>query len=405
MLILLTVLVSVSLLLWILALMGLVDNQEKEPRVLASPVPPAQADALPPVSVIIPARDEEARVGACLEAVLAQDYPRFEVLLVDDRSSDRTAEIVEAMARQDARLRLIRGEPLPPGWAGKCHAIHQGVVRARGEWLLMLDTDTYLHPGCLSATVRDAVQREADLYTILFEAQCQGFWERVVQPLFFQLMVMAMPIHKINDPASKEAAAPGPYLLFRRSAYEAVGGHAGMRDEVVEDLRLAQKIKQGGHRLFIASAVPLVHSRRRIGLKEIWHGWSRVFYTGMEKNPLTAAAAFLGLFLFLLLPWAAAPWALAEVVRGAAPAVGWWALLALSAAHCLVFLAVRRLLHLFYRIDRSLAWLQPLAVLVAMAILVNSVLTAGGARTVVWRGRRYGSPARPSGVPENPRDS
>ncbi len=388
MLTLLTVLVSLSLLFSLLSLILRAHRHKKEPQVYASPLSPQETDRFPLVSVIIPARDEEERVGDCLKALLAQDYPRFEVLLVDDRSSDRPAEIVEALAREDTRLQLVRGKPLPTGWAGKCHAIDQGVEKARGEWLLMLDTDTYLKPGCLSATVRDAMERKADLYTILFEAHCQSFWERVVQPLFFQLLIMSLPIHQINNPASKKAAAPGPYLLFRRSAYEAIGGHAGMKDEVVEDLRLAQEIKQNGFRLFIANAVSLVACRRRIGLKEIWHGWSRVFYTGMNKNPLLAVTAFLCMALFLLLPWLTVPWALVEVFRSAQP-LGWFVLLILSTVHCLIFLAIRRMIYVFYRIDRSLAWLQPLAVLIAMAILVNSVLTAGGSRTVVWRGRRY----------------
>jgi len=385
----LILLLSLSLLFWILALTAVADNCDREPKLQASPAPPGDDGTLPLVSVIIPARDEEQRVGNCLQAVLAQDYPRFEVVLVDDRSSDRTAEIAAEMARQDPRLRLVQGKPLPPGWAGKCHAIHQGVEAARGEWLLMLDTDTYLEPGCLTATVRDAVRSEADLYTLIFEARCQTFWEKVVQPFFFQLLLLALPVHKINDPEGREAAAPGPYLLFRRSAYEAIGGHAGMKDEVVEDLRLAQRIKEEGFRLRIVNAVTLVHSRRRIGLREIWHGWSRVFYSGLDKKPLAAAGALAGMALFLLLPWLTGPWALVEMVRGAGPFLGWFAVLVLSVAQCLVFLAMRRLYYVFYRMDKSLAWLQPLAVVIAMAILVNSVLTAGGTRTVVWRGRRY----------------
>ena len=162
-----------------------------------------------------------------------------------------------------------------------------------------------------------------------------------------------------------------------------------MKDEVVEDLRLAQKIKEEGFRLHIVNAVSLVHSHRRIGLKEIWHGWSRVFYSGLDKNPLGAAAVFLCMALFLLLPWVTVPWALVEIVRGAQPLLGWFALFAISSAHCLVFLALRQFFYVFYRMDQSRAFLQPLAVVIAMAILVNSVLTAGGTRTVIWRGRRY----------------
>jgi len=387
MLIFLVIVTSLSLLFWILAIMALADNYEKEPKLDASSYAAPQDEA-PLVSVIIPARNEEQRVGACLETVMAQDYPRFEVIVVDDRSEDGTAGIVEGFVRTDDRVRLVRGKELPPGWAGKCHAIHQGVGKAQGTWLLMLDTDTYLEPHCLSATVQDAVSKGADLYTLIFEAQCQSFWEKVVQPLFFQFILMAMPLYKVNDPESKEAAAPGPFLLFRRSAYEDIGGHAGMKDEVVEDLRLAQRIKEEGYRLHVVNAVPLAKSRRRIGLKEIWHGWSRVFYSGMDKNPLLALATFLCMGLFLLLPWFVAPYALWEILTGnAGPAQ--ISLLALGLAHCLVFLTIRKMLNVFYMLDKSKSWLQPLAVLIAMAILVNSMRREGGSGTVVWRGRKY----------------
>lgn len=378
---------SLSLLFWLLTVMALMDNYEKEPKIRQLTGVPSGQD-LPLVSVIVPARNEEARIAGCLEAVLGQDYPRFEVVVVDDRSEDRTAALVEEIAGRDGRVRLVRGKPLPPGWAGKCHAIHQGVEAAAGSWLLMLDTDTYLKPGCLTAAISDAIGRQADLYTLIFEAQCQSFWEKVVQPLFFQFIIMALPLHKINDPRFKEAAAPGPFLLFRRSAYEAIGGHAGMKDEVVEDLKLAQRIKEQGYRLSVVNAVPLVVSRRRIGLKEIWHGWSRVFYTGLNKNPLKGLLALAAMGVFLLLPWLVPFYALGEILLGHS-GPGMTALLFLGILHCLVFLAIRKELYLFYRLDKDWALLQPLAVLMAMAILANSMLRETSGRTVVWRGRRY----------------
>ncbi len=381
------VITSLSLVLWILVLIALKNNYEKEPKLR-----PSRGASLPEgpplVSVVLPARNEEEMIGACIEAVLAQDYPLLELIVVDDRSEDRTSEIVEHYVGSDDRVHLVKGKPLPPEWAGKCHAIYQGVEEARGEWLLMLDADTFLKPECLSAAVQDAVLQKADLYTVIFETQCESFWEKLVQPLFLQFIFMALPLHRLNDPASREAAAPGPFLLFRRQAYEAIGGHAAMRDETVEDLRLAQRIKETGHRLYGANAVPFVTCRRRIGLKEIWHGWSRVFYSGVDNNILIAMAALAGMGLFLLLPWVTAPYALVTMALGKF-SPGMVALLLLGLAHCLVFVAIRRLLHLFYRMDWSLAWLQPLAVLIAMAIMVNSILVAGRSRSVVWRGRQY----------------
>jgi|YNPNPStandDraft_1061719.scaffolds.fasta_scaffold15159_5 chlorobactene glucosyltransferase len=387
MLLALTIVTSFSLLAWVFVLMAAADNWSKEPKIDAYtyPGPPVPA---PPLSVIIPARNERASISECLDAVLAQDYPSFEVIVVDDRSEDGTPEVVEEYCRRDGRVRLIRGEPVPPGWAGKCHAIDQGVRAASGDYLLMLDTDTFLKPRCLSMAMRDAVEKNVDLYTLIFEAQCTRFWEKVVQPLMFQVILLGVPLRAINDPARKEAAAPGPFLLFRRSSYEAIGGHAGMRDEVVEDFRLAQKIKESGLRLYVVNAVSLVYSRRPIGLREIWRGWSRVLYTGLDKNPAVAAGALLAMAIFMLLPWLVPPAAL------------WWmatqgfstaraALCGLGVAHCAVFVALRKLLHVFYRLDFSKAWLQPLATSIAMAMLANSFLVEAFSKPVVWKGRSY----------------
>jgi len=393
MLLVLVLFTSASLMFWILALMVLADTHEKEPRLNAFSYsgPPEPS---PLVSVIIPARDEEEHIASCIDAVLEQDYPRFEVIVVDDRSEDRTAGIVEACQMRDPRVRLIRGRPVPEGWAGKCHAIDQGVKAAQGEYLLMLDTDTFLTPRCLSMAVRDAVENDVDLYTLLFEAQCTSFWEKVIQPFMFQLLLMALPLGKVNDPARKEAAAPGPFLLFRRSAYEAIGGHAGMKDEVVEDLRLAQRIKQSGRRLLAVNAVSLVYSRRRIGFRAIWRGWSRVLYTGLDRNPLAAGLGFLGMALFLLLPWLIPPLCIYGLIRSD-PSLPWTGLLGLGLSHCMVFLAIRRLMWVFYRLDVSLAWLQPLATGVCMAILANSVVLDSLSRPVIWKGRRYVTGGRP----------
>ncbi len=365
------VIISLSLLLWVFILMAAADNWSKEPRLEAHsyPGPPVPT---PLLTVIIPARNEEKTISRCLESVLEQDYPRLEVIVVDDRSEDRTAEVVEAYCRKDPRVRLVRGAPVPPGWAGKCHAIYQGVKVHHGEYLLMLDTDTVLKPQCLSMAMRDAVEKDVDLYTLIFESQCTRFWEKVIQPFMFQLILLFLPLHKINDPKRKEAAAPGPFLLFRASSYEAIGGHAGMKDEVVEDYRLAQKIKEAGLRLHVVNAVGLVSSSRPIGFREIWRGWSRVLYTGVDKNPVVAISVFIAMGLSMLLPWFVAPAALwAMVEKGYTAPLA--ALCGLGLGHSGVFLALRKLFHVFYRLDVSKAWLQPIATAVAMAMLLNSV--------------------------------
>lgn len=377
-----------TLALWIAACAAAADAWARFPRLTANTYP-GPPDPAPKVTVLVPARNEEESIGACLETLAAQDYPNFEVVLIDDRSEDRTGEIGEALAARDARFRVLRGADLPPGWAGKCHALWQGVEATEGEYILMMDADAFARPRLLTQTVSDALDKKADLYTIDFEMTCITFWEKVVQPFMAMLILLGFPREKVNDPKEKAAIAPGPFLLFRREAYLAIGGHAAMKAEVVEDMKLAQRIKETGHTLWMASAPELFRTERRIGLKAIWHGWSRVFFTGVGGSVALAAAAFVGIAWFLLAPWILAPAALAHMGRhGWSDA--WFALFALSAATCFAFLALRRLLWVFYRLDRDWAILQPVAAALALAMLVNSVIVGrfrkGG---VVWRGRKY----------------
>ncbi|MCA9772597.1 MAG: glycosyltransferase, partial [Myxococcales bacterium] len=237
-----------SLVIWILACAVVADQYAKFPRLEPStyPGPPEPA---PRVTVLVPAKDEEGSIAQCLETLAAQDYPNFEVLLIDDRSEDRTGEIGAAFAARDARFRVLRSKDLPEGWAGKCHALWQGVEATESEFILMMDADAFAHPRCLTQTVCDALDKRADLYTIEFEQTCLTFWEKVVQPFMTMLILLGFPREKVNDPASSAAIAPGPFLLFRRDAYLAIGGHAAIKDELVEDMRLAQRIKETGHRL------------------------------------------------------------------------------------------------------------------------------------------------------------
>jgi len=310
-------------------------------------------------------------------------------VLIDDRSDDRTAELGDGIAARDARFQVLRGKELPDGWAGKCHALWQGVEATEGDYILMMDADARAHPRLLTQTMSDAVDKRADLYTIDFEMTCLTFWEKVVQPVFALLILSGYPRDKVNDPSESVAVAPGPFLLFRREAYLSIGGHAAMRDEVVEDLKLAERIKETGHRLWMASAPSLFRTERSIGLTAIWHGWSRVFFTGLKGSIGLSAVAFVALAWFLLAPWVLAPVALG-VLGWTGWSHAWFGVLALSTATCFAQLTLRRLLWLFFRLDRDWAILTPVAAVLILVILVNSVIVGrfrkGG---VVWRGRRY----------------
>src|SRR5580698_757204 len=190
----------------------------------------------PAVSVIVPARNEEACLGTCLESVVSQAGVSFEVVVVDDGSTDRTREIAESFAG----VRVVDAGALPAGWSGKNHALTAGVRQAKGEWFLFTDADTVHRPGSLARALAEARAQGAALLSYSPEQVVHGFWERAVMPVIFAELAERYRPAEVSDPRSPVAAANGQYLLVSREAYEAVGGHAAIAGDLLEDVALAR---------------------------------------------------------------------------------------------------------------------------------------------------------------------
>lgn len=344
--------------------------------------------APPRLSVVIPARNEEAAIGGCLASVLAQDYPNLEVVLVNDGSTDRTGEIAREIAARDARLRVLDAKPLPAGWMGKCHALWQGVAAAEGEWLLFIDADGELREDCLSQAVADAVEHGADLFTLVPTLVNGSLWEEVVHPLLLMGVFAVFPRDRIADPKSSVVSANGPFLLFRRAAYERVGGHEAVKAEIVEDLELAERVKASGGLVRYVSAPRLMRVRMYRNFREIWNGWSKNFYRAVHGNLLLAALASLFALAFGVLPWIVAPAGLVALfVRGWDPILFgavWAASMALLTTVAMRWQLSKYLDQGHWRV----AW-QPVATVVLVAILWNSAIRNRWGGAIAWKGRTY----------------
>ncbi len=206
----------------------------------APPSPPR--DRWPRVTAVIAARDEETDIGACLDSLLAQDYPDLEVIVVDGGSSDRTREIARG---RGARVQLLEEPPLPAGWVGKNWACAMGAKAATGEFLLFTDADVRYHPATVRTTVEYGIREGADLVTLGGRLEMVGWWERVVLPFMIQLVLTYFRTPRVNEPLSRAAMANGQYTLVRRSAYDEVGGHAAVRGAVLEDVRAGPGVPKG----------------------------------------------------------------------------------------------------------------------------------------------------------------
>lgn len=227
----------------------------------------------PIVSIIVPARNEEPCLALCLESLVAQRGINFEIIVVDDASTDRTAEI----ARSFPGVQVIEAGRLPENWTGKNNAMAAGakIAHPKAKWLLFTDADTVHKPGSLARAVAEAEQHGVALLSYSPEQEVRTFWEKAVMPVIFAELAATYPPEKVNDPASPIAAANGQYLLISREAYDAVGGHTAIASCLLEDVAMARLVKFSGRRIFFRYGGDAVRTRMYRSWAQMKEGWSK----------------------------------------------------------------------------------------------------------------------------------
>ena len=255
------------------------------------------------VSAIVPARNEEAVIAASVESLAVQEEIS-EILVIDDQSSDRTAEIVRSLGETYSKVRLIESTELPPGWVGKNHAVWIGAGEARGEWLLFTDADAVHAAGSAAKALMIAAENGAALVSFSPEQVMETWYEKAVIPYVFTRLNQRFRFADVNDPRNAAAAANGQFILIRRDAYEAVSGHASIAGEVLEDVALAARVKAAGYRLWFGSGQGIVRVRMYRSFAAMWEGWKKNLYSlmgGSVKAVKTEVArAMLPVLLTLL---------------------------------------------------------------------------------------------------------
>lgn len=226
------------------------------------------------ISAVIPARNEEASVARAVESLAAQPEVG-EVIVVDDQSSDGTREVLARLGQRIRKLHVLETGELPAGWVGKNSAAWLGAGAATGDWLLFTDADTEHLPGSAARALEDAAKHEAAIVSYSPEQELESFWERALIPVVYWRLSKKYSFEDVNDPGSPQAAANGQYLLIRRSAYAAIGGHAAVAGEILEDVALARRAKQAGYRICFASGAGIVRTRMYRSFGAMWEGWTK----------------------------------------------------------------------------------------------------------------------------------
>lgn len=332
------------------------------------------------ISVLVPARNEAANIEACVTAALAVQPPVHEVIVLDDGSTDATPDILARLAQTDARLTVLQGAPLPPGWVGKPHACHQLGQAATGDVLLFVDADTTL--------TTDATQRLAALFaryrpkviTAFPRQHTVSLVEQAIVPLLALTFTSWLPLDLVWQHVNPRfLVVNGQVIAFRREAYDAIGGYAAVAGEIVDDVAVCRRAKQADQRVVFADGQHLASCRMYASASDVWSGFSKNFYEGLGARPLV----LLGVLTAYLLAFVG-PYVRLGVDLALWGTIGWAAALGVAFNLGARTILARRLHHSPWSV-----LVHPLAVCVLVAIALNSALWSRRG-TIAWRGRVYG---------------
>jgi chlorobactene glucosyltransferase len=350
-----------------------------------------ESDAPPPlpphVSAVIPARDEARNIARCLRSLLASTYPALDIVVVDDHSTDGTGDFARDAAAGDPRVRVIVPPPLPEGWFGKSWACATGAGATTGELLLFIDADTTLSPDLVVRLVNARATRAADLISIGGRQELGSFWERVVQPLVFtMLLVRYGSTERVgSSPRATDKIANGQCILIRRDTYASIGGHGAVRDKVAEDLMLAQAVFRAGRRVSLVIGLDQLSTRMYTSLRELVQGWGKNIYAaGADTLPVGGLAGrillpvlLLAPAVMMLIPPIMTILSLTGVID-VAPAA--------PAAATLVLVAGWAMIYAAFGVSPFFGLLYPVGASVLLYIIVNAIARG---RRVAWKGRTY----------------
>ncbi|MFD2612661.1 glycosyltransferase [Paenibacillus gansuensis] len=333
------------------------------------------------LSILIPARDEERNIEACLYSIVEQNTAglKYEVIVLNDRSSDGTGRLAENIASRYPQVRVLHGAEPPGGWTGKSYACHQLAEAAGGNWLFFMDADARLEPGAVAALLQFAEGQGNGVVTGFPRQETHSWMERLVVPMMMYTISCHLPVKLVrgtNDP--RFAAAHGAALLLHRDTYGAVGGHAAIAGELVDDMALVRRAKLAGHPVTLAEMHPWVTMRMYRSGSEVWNGYKKNVFPGVGRNPFIMAgvlAWYGSLYVIpavsMLLSWAAPHWLLPSVI-------------------CCLLAMLTKL-----RSDRvnGLPWIYAPGIALSAGLLVSigldSWYSSGAGRGYTWKGRRY----------------
>lgn len=351
---------------------------------LNSVAPLRDADS-PTVSILFAARDEAEKLPGALATFLALDYPRYEVVAVDDRSADSTNTILQAAAQKDPRLKVLGVDSLPAGWLGKPHALQRAYENSSGEWLVLTDADVHFAPDVLRLAIALAKKNQWDHLPLLAGAKLFTFGEKMVMTFFACAFVLATRPWSVSNPKSGAYIGIGAFQLIRRSAYEKMGTHRRLAMEVVDDVKVGKLVKEAGLRSGVGKAGPAVSVHWHAGARNLIRGTEKNFFAAANYSLWMAGAQLFSIFMAWIFPWLALPFV-----------HGWTRIFAIVAI--VVPMMAQAGAAREFRVSMLYALTQPVGALIFLWMLLRSTIITLRNGGITWRGTFYPTKELKKGV-------
>ncbi len=336
-------------------------------------------ETYPFISVLVPARNEENNILGCIESLLQSDYPRMEIIVLDDNSTDKTFEKAEKLSSTEKRLRVIKGKKLPQGWTGKNWSCHQLSEVARGEWLLFTDADTRHTPRSISVALASALDSESGFLTCIPGLVAKTWSERLFMPIIHFAFLALIPFKLLN--ISKDSRLPlgiGPFILIKNDCYLRCGGHESIKGKIVDDIALAKKVKQEKGKISVIDGTDIVSLRFYTSFKSLWKGFSKNCYGALGGSPYRLFGVFLGCYFLFIYPY-----------------LSLWGGIQANQSITIPFLQVltislmRVIIALRFKASLIYALLHPLSIIFVLSILFNSFRLSLFKKRCEWKERFY----------------
>ncbi len=341
------------------------------------------ADNKPLVSILIPARNEEKNIERCLKSILNQDYRNTEIIVLDDNSIDKTAEIVKKLAEKDPRIKLVSGKPLPQGWLGKNFACFQLSGYARGDYLIFTDADTYHFASSVKSAISCLIANKLDAACPFPRQIMVSLSERMAIPFINFAILLFMPlalIRKSKNPLF--CTGVGQYFIFKREAYFGMGGHSAVKGKILEDVHISKKTKESGFNYMIFDGSTSLTCRMYKNFHEVWKGYSRFMFSAFDYNFITMFLVLTLVTIFLFMPFVFLP--LGIFIYKWSPGIMTFIILQVS-----IISIIRICISLRFKENPLNVFIHPLSMIFIVLVSMNSFIQSRLGSGISWKGRTY----------------